>query len=107
MVEDSVDVSTASEALAATLQQCTVTSATPQIWLGAQEVCARDAGVGARAGLPEPGRYATDYKAAIVRTRDTTERLALAPKLVMHRVARGVLPEVDACFAALELETAA
>ena len=49
----------------------------------------------------------TDYKALIAKTRDTTEKLALAQKLATRRLASGVVPELDACFAALRLETAA
>ena len=41
----------------------------------------------------------------IVKTKDTAERLALAQKLATRRLASGVVPELDACFAALGLET--
>ena len=46
---------------------------------------------------------ATDYKAAIARAKDTAEKVALARKLATARLACGVVPELDACFAALEL----
>ena len=45
----------------------------------------------------------TDYKALIVKTKGTAERLALAQKLATRRLASGVVPELDACFEALAL----
>jgi hypothetical protein len=48
----------------------------------------------------------TDYKALIAKARDTAEKLALAQKLATRRLASGVVPELDACFAALALEPA-
>jgi hypothetical protein len=47
---------------------------------------------------------ATDYKALIAQAKDTDEKLALARRLANCRLARGVVPERDACFTALELE---
>lgn len=49
----------------------------------------------------------TDYKALIAKASDAGEKLALAQKLATRRLAHGVLPELDACFAALHLENAA
>src|SRR6218665_2045156 len=46
---------------------------------------------------------ATDYKRMISRTEDRNEKLALARKLSTQRLASGAVPELDACFAALEL----
>ncbi|MGN6828584.1 StbB family protein [Paucibacter sp. M5-1] len=45
----------------------------------------------------------TDYKAAIVSADSTAEQMALVQKLATQRLAQGVVPELDACFAALEL----
>lgn len=45
----------------------------------------------------------TDYKALIGKTKDQAEKLALADKLAIKRLATGVLPELDACFKALNL----
>jgi hypothetical protein len=45
----------------------------------------------------------TDYKALIAQTADAADKLALAHKLATRRLACGVLPELDACFAALAL----
>jgi hypothetical protein len=49
----------------------------------------------------------TDYRAQIVRATDAAEKTALAQKLATQRLARGVLPELDTCFAALALSTRA
>lgn len=46
----------------------------------------------------------TDYKALIAQAKDTTEKVALAQKLATRRLAIGVVPELDACFAALEFK---
>jgi hypothetical protein len=45
----------------------------------------------------------TDYKALIAKASTQEEKVALADKLAIKRLATGVLPELDACFAALEL----
>ncbi|WP_422014595.1 hypothetical protein [Roseateles sp.] len=45
----------------------------------------------------------TDYKALIAKAADTTEKVALAQRLAIRRLATGVIPELDACFAALAL----
>ena len=49
----------------------------------------------------------SDYKALIARAGSTADKVALAQKLANRRLASGVVPELDACFAALELEDAA
>jgi hypothetical protein len=46
----------------------------------------------------------TDYKALIAKAGTPEDRLALAHRLATQRLARGVVPELDACFAALELQ---
>lgn len=45
----------------------------------------------------------TDYKAEIAKAGSQPEKLALAQRLAIQRLARGVIPELDACFAALDL----
>lgn len=40
----------------------------------------------------------------IAKAKDQTEKLALADKLAFKRLATGVLPELDACFEALQLQ---
>ena len=61
---------------------------------------------GKAADLATLMRDTTDYKALIVKAHNNDEKLALAQKLATRRLASGVVPELDACFAALELEPA-
>lgn len=58
---------------------------------------------GAQADLATLASDDTDFKALILQSRDTHEKLALAQKLATHRLASWVVPEHDACFAALGL----
>jgi hypothetical protein len=44
-----------------------------------------------------------DYKAEIATASTQAQKLALAQRLAVRRLARGVLPELDACFEALSL----
>ena len=46
---------------------------------------------------------ATDYKALIAAAADANEKLEHAQKLATRRLATGVMPELNACFAALNL----
>jgi hypothetical protein len=46
-----------------------------------------------------------DYTVHIANTPSGSEKLALAQKLATQRLARGVVPELDACFAALDLQS--
>ncbi|MCU7370728.1 StbB family protein [Paucibacter sp. O1-1] len=72
--------------------------------IGANEIYARIRGLrGAEADLATLASDGTDYKALILQSRDTTEKLALAQKLATCRLASWVVPEHDACFAALGL----
>ncbi|NCT81664.1 MAG: hypothetical protein GXC94_00830 [Comamonadaceae bacterium] len=45
----------------------------------------------------------TDYKTLIAAATDTAQKLELAQKLATRRLACGVMPELDACFASLNL----
>lgn len=45
-----------------------------------------------------------DYKAEIAKAESTAEKLTLARHLATHRLACGVVPDLDACFAALDLQ---
>lgn len=65
------------------------------------EIYALTAGTGR--SLRELAQDATDYKAEIARAASSMERVGWAQKLAMQRLARGVVPELDACFAALDL----
>lgn len=53
--------------------------------------------------LAELAADRTDYKAKIAKAGTQAEKLALAQRLATQRLARGVIPELDACFAALDL----
>jgi hypothetical protein len=46
----------------------------------------------------------TDYKTRIAQAGTASEKLALVNALATQRLARGVVPELDACFAALDLQ---
>lgn len=46
----------------------------------------------------------TDYKVLIAKAGTQSDKLALARRLATQRLARGVIPELDVCFAALELQ---
>ncbi|MGY8573456.1 hypothetical protein L0936_19265 [Paracidovorax citrulli] len=46
----------------------------------------------------------TDYKALIAKAKDQAEKIELADKLAVKRLASGVLPELDACYEALALK---
>jgi hypothetical protein len=54
--------------------------------------------------LLELAEDATDYKAEIAKAATQADKLALAKMLGTQRLARGVIPTLDACFAALELQ---
>ncbi len=73
-------------------------------WLGENEIYGRLKTTGM--DIDELVRDTTDYKALIAKAADSAEKLALAHKLATRRLAHGVQPELDACFAALALESA-
>ena len=75
--------------------------ASTQCRLGANEVFER--AKGSETSLADLATDGTDYKAAIAKAKDTAEKVALARKLATARLASGVVPELDDCFAALEL----
>src|SRR5262249_34134497 len=102
MVDDGVEVAQAFEHLLAFLELCPVAKVSTRCRLGTNEVYGRLKGKGV--DLAALARDDTDYKALIALAKDADEKLALAQKLATRRLARGVVPELDACFAALELE---
>lgn len=53
--------------------------------------------------LAELAADGTDYKAEIAKAAAQPDKLALARRLATRRLARGVIPELHACSAALEL----
>ena len=101
MVEDGTDVAQAFEHLLAFLSEHPLAQANPACRLGVNEIFARV--LPGRPGLHDIASDTTDYKALIAKTRDTTEKLALARQLATRRLATGVVPELDACFEALDL----
>jgi len=103
MVDDGIEVAQAFEHLLAFLELRPVAKASPRCRLGTNEVYGRIQGKGV--DLAALARDDTDYKALIGLAKDTEEKLALAQKLATRRLARGVVPELDACFAALKLES--
>lgn len=83
------------------LAQKPIASANRNCRIGLNEVYARIRGTGA--DLAEIARDSTDFKRLIARASDRQEKMALGQKLATRRLARGVVPELDACFAALDL----
>ena len=84
------------------LAQQPIAHANTNCRMGMNEVYARVARMGIDLG--EIARDETDYKRLIGRTVDRLEKMSLGQKLATRRLARGVLPELDACFAALNLQ---
>ena len=67
------------------------------------EVYARVRGTGQ--SLKALAADATDYKQRIAQAESTSDKVALAQQLATQRLARGILPELDACFDALDLQS--
>lgn len=101
MVEDGVQVADAFDTLLAFVNERRIASADPRCRLGTNEIYERLKGTGTT--VAELTRDKTDYKALIAKAKGTEEKLALAQKLATRRLASGVLPELDVCFAALGL----
>ena len=71
--------------------------------LGANELYERLRGT--ETDLRTLARDPTDFKALIAQAPGAQEKLALAQRLATCRLASGIVPELDACFAALQLKT--
>lgn len=78
-----------------------VVQARPAAFISFNEVYALVRGAGQ--SLAELAADSTDYKAAIAKASTQPDKLALAHRLATQRLARGVIPELDACFAALDV----
>jgi hypothetical protein len=102
MIEDGDKVAQAFDPLLTFLKQHPIARANPKCCLGANEIYARLKGT--KTDLATLANDPTDYKALIVQVKGTTEKLALAQKLATRRLASGVVPELDACFTALEFK---
>ncbi|MCE9661011.1 MAG: hypothetical protein K8R60_20980 [Burkholderiales bacterium] len=100
-VEDDVKVNEAFDTLLAFIEQNRITQVSLQCKLGTNEIYARVKGTGK--DLADLASDTTDYKALIVKAQGLDDKLALAQKLATRRLALGVVPELDECFAALEL----
>lgn len=73
--------------------------------LSPNEIYARIRGTGL--DLATLARDTTDYKTLIAQASHAADKLALAQRLATRRLACGVVPELDACFAALDLQLSA
>ena len=101
MVDDREPLEQAFHGLLNFLAQHPIASANTSCRIGINEVYARIRGM--RADLAEIARDETDFKRLIARASDRNEKMALGMRLATRRLARGAVPELDACFAALDL----
>jgi hypothetical protein len=100
-VDDDSPIEQAFETLLAYCAASGVVQARTAACMTFNEVYARVRGTGQ--SLLELASDATDYKAEIARADSASDKLALAQKLATRRLACGVVPELDGCFAALDL----
>ena len=101
-VEDDVKVTEAFDTLLAFIRQHRIMNASIQCKLGTNEIYERVKGTGK--DLTELAADGTDYKALIAKAKSLDDKLVLAQRLATRRLAWGVVPELDECFAALELQ---
>jgi hypothetical protein len=101
MVEDGADIERTFKFVLEFLRLTPVARVSLDCCLGINEIYGRVNGLGA--DLAALAADPTDYKALIAAAIDSNERLALAQRLATRRLASGVVPELDACFAALDL----
>ncbi len=102
LVEDGTDVKEVFAPLLRFIAEHPLAQASTQCRLGTNELFERVKGTDTSlAALADDD---TDYKAMIVKATDTAEKVALARRLATKRLASGVVPELDECFAALELK---
>lgn len=103
MVEDGTDIERVFDPVLAFVKMSAVARVSLDCRLGTNEIYGRVNGSGA--DLSVLAADPLDYKALIAAATDSSERLALAQRLATRRLASGVVPELDACFAALQLNT--
>ena len=101
LVEDGTSVKDTFTTLLRFLEEHPLAQASTKCRLGANEIFERVKGTDT--DLAAMASDTTDYKALIVQARETAEKLSWAQKLATKRLASGVVPELDECFAALEL----
>jgi hypothetical protein len=104
MVEDGVELEQAFEMLLAFVAEHPIAQVNLNCRLGANEIYERVKGT--QTDLTTLAADTTDYKALIAQASGTPDKLALAQRLATRRLATGVVPELDACFAALGLKSA-
>ena len=99
MVDDAEDPARSFDPVLAFIAQHPVAHADLACRLGANEIYARVkmAGLDLATLLNDQ----TDSQALIAQTQDQSEKISLARRLATRRLASGVVPELDACFAAL------
>ena len=102
MVDAGVTVAQVFDPLLAFLKQKPIARVNLNCKLGANEIYGRIKGT--KTDLSALATDPTDHKALIAQAKDTIEKLALARKLATRRLASGVVPELDVCFAALEFK---
>jgi hypothetical protein len=100
-VEDDAKVAETFDTLLSFIEQNPPAQANTACRLGANEIYERVKGTGT--DLAQLATDGTDYKALIAQARDTAEKLAWAQRLATRRLASGVVPELNDCFAALDL----
>ena len=99
-VEDDADVKRTFDTVLDFVREHPVTEAHLECRLGANEIYERVKG--SDTDLATLAADQTDYKALIARAQTSADKFALAKKLATRRLASGVVPELDECFAALE-----
>jgi MinD-like ATPase involved in chromosome partitioning or flagellar assembly len=100
-VEGDVKVSETFDTVLAFVEQNRIADVSLDCKLGTNEIYERVKGTGK--DLTELAGDQTDYKSLIAQAEGLDDKLALAQKLANRRLASGVVPELDGCFAALEL----
>lgn len=100
-IDDDSPIDRTFETLLAYCASTGVVQPRPAAFISFNEVYALVRGAGQ--SLAELAADCTDYKAAIARASVQSDKLALAQRLAIQRLARGVIPELDACFDALDL----
>jgi hypothetical protein len=100
-VEDESPIESVFETLLAFCAASGVVRPNVAAWMRQNEVYPRIRDAGRT--LTELAADPSDYKAQIANACSPSDKLALAQKLATQRLARGVVPELDTCFAALEL----
>jgi hypothetical protein len=100
-VDDDNPIERAFDTLLAYCASSGVAMPRPAAFVSFNEVYALVRGTGQ--SLAELAADRTDYKAEIAKAGTQPDKLALAQRLATQRLARGVIPELDACFAALDL----